>query len=156
MSEKSMEDVIRERHELEDRIRVFIAQLTTYRENALFLELRTLEIAIARAYDQMRGAKDDGERLDRMLKGHLLKSVYDAKRAGAKHSFMRKMQGKDDYFEYYEDKNAFLYRTPYRDPVDPFMLYSFKYPIPITDEHVQSWAGNDDTKWRMLLTDGKQ
>lgn len=152
-NQPSMEDVIKERHALEDRITAFIKQLQDYRDNALILELRDLEIAIARAYDQMREAKNDSIRLDRMLKGHLLKSVYDLKRAGAKLGLMRRMKGLGGDFRLIWSQSL-GWVTP-KDIVEPFMLYPFQYPIPITDEHVQAWSGNDDNKWRTLLTDGR-
>lgn len=145
-----MENNIRERHKREDQIKAFFAQVKNYKDNALFLTPRELELAMGRAYDRMRDATEDSKRFDMLLKGHLLRSVFDARNAGARHSGWRGFLGISD--------NRFVPRVSGKvtDPIEPFLDFYFDYPLPITEELAAAWAEHAGSSPQRPLADGRK
>ena len=146
----NMEDIIRRRHEFEDRLRIFMSEVQYFKEQALSLEIRMLEIGMARAYDLMNQTAAEALRIDRMFKGHLFKSVYNAKQNGEKTSLWKRMKKGVENFS----------RVPLayplgRDPIALFINFKFSYPVTVTEELVLAWATGDSGKWCQLLPSGE-
>ena len=120
----SMEDLVRERHALEDKIRAFIASIEQFRKDARRMELRDLEIAMAKLVDAIDQATDESKRLDFCFKGILAKSVYDASRVHG--------PVKLGFF-------AGLSAGPAPWP-ESIVQWYFGYPFPLSEERINEWS----------------
>ena len=131
----TIEEQIRRKHQLEDRMRLFLREVQDYRNGAMGLNLRKVEIAMARLADSIQQHPDSPDHLDKLFKGTILKSVYDAKRAGCKPSIL-------DF--------VFVGSAS----ISWYLKYKFSYPVPLTEETISSWAQADEVSAIKLLHPG--
>lgn len=127
----SMEDIVRERHKLEDRVTRFLAQIDDLVGRTRTMETRDIEVCMAKLYDLMTAATDESIKLDRLFKGLLVKSIYDKRKSGEK---MRSS---------FWNGRAF---PP--EIVD----YKFAYPVPITENLANEWGAGGSGSVRRLIT----
>jgi len=127
----SMEDIVKQRHDLEDRVNLFMAQIDVCATRVKTMETRDIEICMARLYDLMAQASDEAARLDRLFKGLLVKSVYDKRKAGEK------------------KKGSFWAGI---GQLDEIVNWWFQYPIPLTETLANEWGQGGGNSVRKLLT----
>jgi len=131
----TMEDIVRQRHALEDRIKEFQGQVDRYLKLAFRdLDIREHEIALARLFDLMNAAVNDADRVDKMFKGLLLTTTYERRKKGEKPPFITKLYKPDGGFGLYA-----------------FVNWQFRYPIPLTEQVARDWAAGDMDSTRKLL-----
>ena len=127
----SMEEIVRQRHELEDRVNQFLEQISQCTTQVRTMETREIEICMAKLYDLMMQASEEKARLDHLFKGLLVKSVYDQRKAGAK------------------QKNTFW---SFPALATDIVNWRFEYPIPINETLANEWSNNWESTVRKLLT----
>jgi hypothetical protein len=128
-----MEDVVRERHKLEDRIEAFRQQIDRFLDLCMIMEVRNMETCMAQLYDLMSQATNEADRLDKLFKGKLLKSAYDKRKSGQRGSFWRKFShGSVWYFE--------------------ITNWDFSYPVLLTEELATEWGDAGGSTVTRLLT----
>lgn len=127
----SMEEIVKKRHELEDRVKYFLTQVDRCVSRIKTMETRDIEICMARLYDLMMEAKDEATRLDNLFKGLLVKSVYDKRKSGDK------------------KKLALLQGSAWLEDI---INYEFEYPVPITETLANEWGHGGEPSVRNLLT----
>ncbi len=120
----SMEEQIRQRHELEDRVRWFIDQIEQFRRTAKRMTVRSLEIAMARLIDKIDASSDEAVQLDYKFKGLLLKPIYD--------DLCRTPPKKKGFF-------VAILSDPAPEP-SQVIGWEFRYPFPIKESSIKEWA----------------
>jgi len=128
----SMEDIVKEKHEFEDRVNRFLTQIDKCTSRAMTMTTRELEICMARLYDLMIQASDETLRLDLLFKGLLVKCVYDKRKAG--------------------EKQKYHFWTDSSWP-NEIVKWRFQYPVPITEALANEWGQGGSSAVRKLLTD---
>ena len=126
-----MEEIVRRRHELEDRVNNFLHQIDRCATEVRTMDTRDIEICMAKLYDLMSQASHEADRLDRLFKGLLVKSVYDKRLAGEKH------------------KCGFWSAPSFPERI---IDWQFKYPIPLTETLANEWGSGGVSSVRKLLT----
>lgn len=134
-----MEDVVRKQHEMEDRINAFLGQIRHYIDDCLTMDLRTMEIGMARIYDLMNEATNEVDRLDKMFKGKLFKTAYDRKQNGERAPLLNRLGGSWGL-----------------EGLDQLISRTFKYPIPLTEQFATDWSGANPETIKGLIDDGKR
>ena len=129
----TMEDIVRKRHELEDRIDVFIKQIQEYTSLCAAVDTRDLEIVMAKLHDAMTQARDDETRIKFIFKGLLTQSVYAQRRAGKRRTVSLKTT---------------VFGTESLLP--EILTRRFSFPLPVTESLATEWSTGNAEKIRML------
>ena len=111
-----MEDLVRQRHELEDKLEDFLTDCQDYLGYCLTMDLRSMETGMARLYDLMSQSPTEVDRLDKLFKGRLLKLAYDKKKAGARPTLLNRLAG--------------------ACTIEELIEHSFNYPVPLTQQFI--------------------
>jgi len=127
-----MVDIVKKKHEFEDRVNRFLTQIDECSSRAMTMTTRELEICMAKLYDLMVLASDETSRLDLLFKGLLVKCVYDKRKAG--------------------ESRKYPWFGGYSNP-DEIVLWRFQYPVPITEVLANEWGQGGSSAVRKMLTD---
>lgn len=130
----TMEKLIRERHELEDRVRRFVGQVQQYRREASLMDVRSLEILMAKLVDLINASSNEQNRIDFQFKGLLLKQEYDAK--------LNSIPVKRGFFRRAFDPTL---------PMKTMIHWNFKYPLTLTESSINEWSRGESLDPSRLL-----
>jgi hypothetical protein len=99
------------------------------------MDLRTMEIGMARIYDLVNEATNEVDRLDKMLKGKLFKTAYERKQNGERVPLFKRIGGSWG--------------------IDQLISRTFNYPIPLTEQFVADFSDANPKNIKRLIGDGK-
>ncbi|MBN8624046.1 MAG: hypothetical protein J0M17_01020 [Planctomycetes bacterium] len=131
----SLEEQVRKRHEMEDRLRIFRESLERFRQWASRMDVRSIELAMAKLVDRIDSEANEAKRLDLHFKGVLLNPIYEKVRTAPP-----KKQG--------------FFASILGDPppsIAEIVAWNFPYPVPLTETHVSDWARGDSMDATRLL-----
>ena len=126
----SMEEIVRKRHELEDRVKYFLAQIDRCATEIRTLDTRDIEICMAKLFDLMSQATSESARLDNLFKGVLVKSIYDRRISGEK------------------PKRSFWRGISWPEVI---INWEFQYPVQLTESLANEWGSGGEANVRKLL-----